>query len=159
MVIGRPMVGKELVLEGAAIAGTAESAGDPESQQSELRQWPVQLHLVNPMAGYFQKADILIAADCTAFAMGNFHRDYLKDKALAIACPKLDSNKQIYIEKIKAMITQSLANTITVMIMEVPCCGGLLAMVQEAVAQAGRKIPVKLAIVGIQGEVLQEDWV
>jgi hypothetical protein len=111
------------------------------------------------MAGYFQKADILIAADCTAFAMGNFHRDYLKDKALAIACPKLDSNKQIYIEKIKAMISQSMANTITVLIMEVPCCGGLLAMVQEAVAQAERKIPVKLAVVGIQGEILQEDWV
>lgn len=124
---------------------------------SELRQWPIQLHLVNPMAGYFQKADILIAADCTAFAMGNFHREYLKDKALAIACPKLDSNKQIYVEKIKAMITQAMANTITVMIMEVPCCGGLLAMVQEAVAQSGRKIPVKLAIVSIQGEILQED--
>ena len=91
--------------------------------------------------------------------MGNFHRDYLKDKALVIACPKLDSNKQIYIEKIKEIITSAMANTLTVLIMEVPCCGGLLAMIQEAVAQSGRKIPVKLAIVGIQGEVLQEDWI
>jgi NAD-dependent dihydropyrimidine dehydrogenase PreA subunit len=135
------------------------SSGIAVNTPSELRQWPVQLHLINPMAGYFQKADVLIAADCTAFSMGNFHRDYLKDKALVIACPKLDSNKQIYVEKIKALISNSLANTLTVLIMEVPCCGGLLAMVQEAVAGSGRKIPVKLAIVSIQGEVIQEDWV
>ena len=132
------------------------NAGDTPS---ELRQWPVQLHLVNPMAGYFQKADVLIAADCTAFAMGNFHRDYLKGRALAIACPKLDSNKQVYVEKISALITDSHVNTITVLIMEVPCCGGLLAMVQEGVSNSGLKIPVKVAVVGIQGEILKEEWV
>jgi NAD-dependent dihydropyrimidine dehydrogenase PreA subunit len=137
-------------------ANSLLSTGDTPS---ELRQWPVQLHLVNPMAGYFQKADVLIAADCTAFAMGNFHRDYLKGRALAIACPKLDSNKQVYVEKISALISNSLVNTITVLIMEVPCCGGLLDMVQEGVANSGRKVPVKLAIIGIQGEILQEDWV
>jgi len=125
---------------------------------SELCQWPVQLHLVNPMASYFQKADILIAADCTAFALGNFHSVYLKGKALAIACPKLDSNKQVYVEKIKAMISNALANTITVLIMEVPCCSGLLAMIQEAATQSGRKIPIKLVVVGIQGEIVKEEW-
>jgi NAD-dependent dihydropyrimidine dehydrogenase PreA subunit len=136
-----------------------EKTASSQNAPSELRQWPVQLHLVNPMAGYFQKADVLIAADCTAFAMANFHRDYLKGRALAIACPKLDSNKQVYIEKIGALISNALVNTITVLIMEVPCCGGLLAMVQEAVANSTRKIPVKLAVVGIQGEIMSEEWV
>jgi NAD-dependent dihydropyrimidine dehydrogenase PreA subunit len=142
-----------------AAANNTNSSIAPGDAPSELRQWPVQLHLVNPMAGYFQKADVLIAADCTAFAMGNFHRDYLKGRALAIACPKLDSNKQVYIEKITSLITNSQINTLTVLIMEVPCCGGLLAMVQEAVANSARKVPVKLAVVGLQGEILQEDWV
>jgi NAD-dependent dihydropyrimidine dehydrogenase PreA subunit len=141
-----------------AAANNSKSSITIGDMPSELRQWPVQLHLVNPMAGYFQKADVLIAADCTAFAMGNFHRDYLKGRALAIACPKLDSNKQVYIEKIGSLITDAQVNTITVLIMEVPCCGGLLAMVQEAVANSVRKVPVKLAVVGIQGEILQEEW-
>jgi NAD-dependent dihydropyrimidine dehydrogenase PreA subunit len=140
-------------------ANIAKSDLTVSDMPSELRQWPVQLHLVNPMAGYFQKADVLIAADCTAFAMGNFHRDYLKGRALAIACPKLDSNKEVYIQKIASLITNAQVNTITVLIMEVPCCGGLLNMVQEAVANSKRKIPVKLAIVGIQGEILKEEWV
>jgi NAD-dependent dihydropyrimidine dehydrogenase PreA subunit len=142
-----------------AATNKVNSVENAVSTPSELRQWPVQLHLVNPGAGYFQKADVLIAADCTAFAMGNFHRDCLKGRALAIACPKLDSNKQVYVEKITSLISNALINTITVLIMEVPCCGGLLAMVEEAVANSGRKIPVKLAIVGIQGEIIQEEWV
>lgn len=125
---------------------------------SELTHWPVQLHLINPAAVYFQKADIIIAADCTAFAMGNFHSAYLRGKSLVIACPKLDSNKHIYIEKIQAMIEKSLVNTITVLIMEVPCCGGLMSIVQEAIQKSIRKVPVKLVISSIQGSVLHEEW-
>jgi NAD-dependent dihydropyrimidine dehydrogenase PreA subunit len=134
------------------------SASTQESP-SELTHWPVQLHLINPAASYFQKTDILIAADCTAFTTGNFHSAFLRGKSLVIACPKLDSNKHIYIDKIQALIEKSLVNTITVLIMEVPCCGGLMAMVEEALQKSVRKVPVKLIILSIQGVVLQEDWV
>lgn len=125
---------------------------------SELRQWPVQLHLLNPMAGYFKNADVLLAADCVAFAMGNFHNKFLKGKTLAIACPKLDTNKDSYIEKLTAMIDNSLINTLNVVIMEVPCCSGLVQIAQIARQQATRNIPVKKTIVSIQGEVMSENW-
>lgn len=128
-------------------------------QTSELRHWPVQLHLVNPAAPYYRNADVVIAADCTAFAMGDFHSRFLKGKSLAIACPKLDSNTEIYIEKIIRMIDEAQVNTITVMIMQVPCCGGLLQLVKSAVAGAERKVPVKMVIVGLEGNVLKEEWV
>jgi NAD-dependent dihydropyrimidine dehydrogenase PreA subunit len=124
---------------------------------SELRQWPVQMHLVNPNAPYFRGSDLLLAADCVAFSMGGFHSNHLKGKSLAIACPKLDHGTDSYIEKLTAMIEISKVNTITVMI--VPCCGGLLQMVRAAMANASRKVPVKKMIVGINGEVLQEEWV
>jgi len=126
---------------------------------SELRQWPVQLHLLNPQASYFKNADVLLAADCVAFAMGDFHNAYLKGKTLAIACPKLDSNKESYIEKLKSMISLANINTLTVMMMEVPCCGGLMQMAQLAAQQSGKKIPIKKIIVGVQGAVMQEEWV
>jgi NAD-dependent dihydropyrimidine dehydrogenase PreA subunit len=130
-----------------------------KDQPSELRQWPVQMHLVNPNAPYFRSADLLLAADCVAFSMGGFHSNHLKGKSLAIACPKLDQGTDSYVEKLSAMIDVSKVNTITVMIMEVPCCGGLLQMVRAAQANTSRKVPVKKIIVGINGEVLSEDWV
>jgi hypothetical protein len=128
-------------------------------QPSELRQWPVQMHLVNPEAPYFKSADLLLAADCVAFSMGDFHSTHLKGKSLAIACPKLDQETNSYVEKLTAMIDIAKVNTITVMMMEVPCCGGLLNMVKTALVSASRKVPVKKMIVGINGEVLQENWV
>lgn len=133
----------------------ANSAPTP----SELRQWPVQLHLVNPNASYFQGADVLLAADCVAFAMGDFHERFLKNKSLAIACPKLDTNKEVYLDKLTTMISDSKINTLTVPIMEVPCCGGLIQMAKMAVQQSGRNIPVKKLVVGIKGDVLSEEWV
>ena len=139
---------KKMVMEPENITG-----------QSELRQWPVQMHLVNPVAPYFKNSDVLIAADCTAFATGGFHSQYLRGKGLAIACPKLDSGIEVYIEKIQMMIEEAIINTITVMIMQVPCCGGLVEMVQAAIRQTNRKVPVKLTVVGIEGEILQEQWI
>lgn len=137
-----------------------EVADSPVTEvKSELKQWPVQMHLVNPQASYFQGTDVVLAADCVAFSMGNFHQQYLKGKSLAIACPKLDSNKESYVEKLITMIDQAKINTLTVMIMEVPCCGGLIQMVKMAQMQTTRKVPVKQVVVGIQGNVLQEDWV
>jgi NAD-dependent dihydropyrimidine dehydrogenase PreA subunit len=128
-------------------------------QPSELRQWPVQMHLLNPNAPYLRGSDLLLAADCVAFSMGNFHSRYLKGRSLAIACPKLDHGSEIYIEKLTAMIDVAKVNTITVMMMEVPCCGGLLQMVKNASSKASRKVPVKEMTISLSGEVLNDEWV
>ncbi len=128
-------------------------------QPSTLEQWPVQMHLINPQSSVFHGADLLLAADCVAFSLGNFHSRWLKGKKLAIACPKLDSNKESYIEKLTSMIDDSKINTITIMMMEVPCCHSLIKLVQMALQNASRKVPVKAIIVGISGEILSEDWI
>ncbi len=131
----------------------------PLRSPSELQQWPVQMHLINPSANFFKKCDLLLAADCVAFSTSDFHQHFLKGKMLAIACPKLDSGKEIYLEKLARLIDEAEINTITVMLMEVPCCGGLLQIVQQALATASRKVPVKRIIVSISGEVVSEEWV
>ena len=105
------------------------------------------------------KSDFLLAADCTAFSAGSFHNGFLKGKTLGIACPKLDSGRQIYLDKIKALINEALINTLTVLIMEVPCCGGLLSLAKEAVETSGKKIPLKQIRLSITGEVLTEEWI
>ena len=126
---------------------------------SALRQWPIQLHLVSPQAPYYEGSALLLAADCTAFAVGDFHGSFMQGKSLAIACPKLDSNMEVYVEKLAAMIDMAHINTITVAIMEVPCCSGLMAIVVEALQKASRKVPVKKVIIGLQGQVLSSEWV
>ena len=118
---------------------------------SELRQWPVQLHLVPPTAPYFQNADILICADCVAFAMGSMHQELLKGKALAIACPKLDDTTA-YMDKLAHIFSANAIKSITVAIMEVPCCRGLDIMVREALQKSGRDIPLESITIGINGE-------
>ena len=135
------------------------AAGATVEQPSELRQWPVQMHLINPGASYFRQSDLLLAADCVAFSVGNFHSKWLKGKTLVIACPKLDSGLESYVEKIRGLIDEAKINTLTVMMMQVPCCGGLLQMVKAATANCERKVPVKTVIVGVEGEILQEEWV
>lgn len=137
-------------------AEQVESAGQ---QKSELAQWPIQLHLVTPLAPYYQGADLLLAADCTAFAVGAFHPAFMKGKSIAIACPKLDTGIEKYVEKLKAMIDLAHINTITVVIMEVPCCGVLVSIVEQALQGASRKVPVKRVVIGVRGEVLDEQWV
>lgn len=117
---------------------------------SELRQWPVQLHLVPPTAPYFMKAEILVCADCVAFAMGSVHQDLLKGKALAIVCPKLDDTDS-YVGKLATIFSTNETPRVTVAIMEVPCCRGLDVMVREAISKSGRDIPLETVIVGIDG--------
>lgn len=136
-----------------------EPGGDQGSRPSQLTHWPVQLHLISPQAPHFQGSDVLLAADCTAFSLGDFHKDYLKGKTLAIACPKLDEGQETYVEKLKALIDEARINTLTVMIMQVPCCSGLLRLAQQAARSAARKIPIKCVVVGIQGGILKEEWV
>ncbi len=153
---------------GFSCPGSRVRKGKPQDQPppspsgpapSALRQWPVQLHLLHPSAEYLQGADLLLAADCTACAAGDFHSRFLAGKALAIACPKLDTGLEGYREKLTAMINSSRLNTLTVLMMEVPCCGGLLRTAQQAAAQAERKVPIKAVVLSTAGEVLQEDWV
>jgi len=132
--------------------------GATPAAASELRQWPIQLHLVNPTAPYFQGANLLLAADCCAFAAGDFHARFLRGKALAMACPKLDQGQDVYRQKLTAMVDQAGIDTITVLIMEVPCCNGLLGLARESVAAASRKVPVKLVVLGVQGQVVREEW-
>lgn len=126
---------------------------------SELRQFPVQLHLLNPAAGFFRDAHLLLAADCTAFASGEFHSRFLKNRMLAIACPKLDSNTQSYIEKLTAMIDIAHIETLTVLVMEVPCCGGLVKIAEMAREQAEHHIPIKIVVLSVQGDVKSEQWI
>lgn len=120
---------------------------------SELRQWPVQLHLVPPVAPYFQNADLVIIADCVPFAYANFHQDFLKDKAIAIGCPKLDQ-ADAYIEKIAQIIKTGKLKSLKIVHMEVPCCFGLTHIVQEAMKKAGADIPLEAVKIGINGERL-----
>ena len=127
--------------------------------QSQLRQWPIQLHLVSPTAPYYQGADVLLTADCVAYALGGFHNDYLKGKSLAIACPKLDQGQEVYVEKIKSWFENAKINTLTVLIMQVPCCMGLVQLAKQALGSSTRKVPLKAIVVGLQGEILSEEWV
>lgn len=129
-----------------------------ERTPSELTQWPVQLHLINPAAPFFKGSDLLLAADCTAFALGSFHGDLLRGHKLAIACPKLDSNTDVYVEKLTTLIDNDGINTLTAVIMEVPCCGGLVMLAQEASKKASRKVPLKRIVIGINGDILKEEW-
>ena len=120
--------------------------------QSELQQWPIQLHLVTPFAPYFKNADILIVADCVPFAYANFHQDFLKGKSIAIGCPKLD-DVDAYVEKIKDIIETANPKSIKVLHMEVPCCFGLVHIVEEALRRTKKKIPFSSVVIGIQGDV------
>lgn len=134
------------------------AVGGGAAVRSALRQWPVQLHLVSPTAPYFEGADVLLAADCTAFAMGDFHNRHLQGKSLAVACPKLDQGQEVYLEKLVAMVDRARINTLTVMVMEVPCCFGLVQLAREAVGRASRKVPIRVVKIGLRGEVVADHW-
>ena len=111
------------------------------------------------MAPAYRKADVLLAADCVPFAVGDFHARFLQGKSLAIACPKLDEGQDIYLEKLISMIDEAEINTLNVVVMQVPCCSGLVRLAVEAQKRAKRKIPVKGIIVSLQGEILNEEWI
>jgi len=132
-----------------AAATNAEVAG---SRPSELRQWPVQMHLVPPTAPFLKNADLLLAADCVPFAYADFHKDFLQGKALLIGCPKLDDG-QAYLQKLTAMLQQNDIKSLTVLHMEVPCCSGLVIIARQALAASGKAIPLTTVRIGIQGEI------
>jgi len=128
-------------------------------QQSELTQWPIQLHLVNPMSDSFVRKDVVLAADCVGYCLTKFHSMFLEGKRLVIACAKLDRDTELYAEELRLMVDEGKINTLTVIIMQVPCCRGLLQIAQEALQKAARKVPLKAIVISTQGEVLSEEWV
>jgi hypothetical protein len=121
---------------------------------SGLRQWPVQLTLLNAAAPYFDKADLLVSADCVPFAYPGFHAELLKGKILIIFCPKLDADIDGYIGKLAEIFTRHTIKSITVARMEVPCCGGVRYVVEKALEKAGMKIPVEEITISIQGGII-----
>ncbi|MBZ9685059.1 4Fe-4S binding protein [Clostridium estertheticum] len=124
-----------------------------DSVASELNQWPVQLKLVNSKAGFLNGADILIAADCTAYAYGNFHKEFIKGRVTLIGCPKLDDN-EYYKEKIVEILKNNDIKSITVVRMEVPCCGGIVSSVKGAMLEAGIIVPYKEVTIGVNGALI-----
>jgi len=133
---------------------TPAAQGQPQNAiPSQLAQWPIQLHLIHPLAPQFQGGHLLVAADCTAFAFGAFHPEFLKGKALVIACPKLDDD-QGYMEKMMDLFTDAKPASVTVARMEVPCCGGLVRLVVEARDRAESTLKVEEVIVGVEGGIV-----
>jgi len=137
----------------AAAACCSGSASGP--RPSALAQWPIQLHLVSPQAPYFADCDLLVAADCVAFAMGDFHERLLEGHSVAIACPKLD-NAGPYVDKLAAIFSHNNIRHLTVAIMEVPCCRGLEMMVNQALKKSGKDIPLTLKVISLDGQVRVE---
>lgn len=133
-------------------APVKQTAGATGSIASELSQWPIQLHLVSPQAPYFNEIDLLIAADCTAFSLGSFHQELLKGKKLAIACPKLDDTSS-YVDKIAEILRLNTIYSLTVAIMTVPCCSGLMRIVQEAVEKSGKNIAIRKIVIDLDGQI------
>jgi ferredoxin len=132
-------------------ARAGQTAGPVDS---ELRQWPVQLQLVNPGAPYFKNADLLIAADCVPFTYADFHRRFLRDRILIILCPKLDKMPEAYLEKLTQIFKANDIKSVTLVHMEVPCCFGLNRLVEEAVRRSGKTIAILDHTVSIKGALV-----
>ncbi len=138
------------VIDRVTPAATVCSVGETTPR---LRNWPVQIHLLPLKAPYYQGADLLIAADCCAYAYAGFHNKFIKGHTVAIGCPKLD-NAGAYKEKLTAIMKENDIKTVSVVFMEVPCCSGLVRLVEEAVAESGKQIHVKKTKIGIKGQII-----
>ncbi len=141
-----------MVLDRTKEAPQQQQPAYEASIPSELRQWPVKLYLVNPNASYFENADLLIAADCVPFAYGGLHPDYMRGKTVVTGCPKFD-DVGMYAEKLEAIFSGNSINSITVLQMEVPCCSGLLRLVQMATIASGKSIPIEVVTISLSGEI------
>ena len=120
--------------------------------ESQLRQWPVQIKLVSVQAPYFDGADVLIAADCTAYAYANFHQTFMSDRITLIGCPKLDMVD--YRDKLSQIFALNDIKSVTVTRMEVPCCGGMEMAVKDAITASGKDIPFRIVTISIDGKIL-----
>ncbi|MCK4753465.1 MAG: 4Fe-4S binding protein [Planctomycetes bacterium] len=136
-----------------------ESAGMHDVDvPSRLSHWPIQLELVSPSAPYFANSDLLVVADCVSFAVGDFHDKFIKGHSIVIGCPKLDDS-QFYIEKLAAILETNDLKSLTVVHMEVPCCGGLTQLVRDAIARSGKKMVFKDVTIGLRGDVSRSETV
>ena len=122
--------------------------------QSELRQWPVQLKLLNPQSEFFDNAHILVSADCVAHTYGAFHADFLKGKKLIVFCPKLDGAADEYVEKLAAIFASHNILSVTILRMEVPCCGGTAVITSRAIEKSGKPIPTRVITISLDGKIL-----
>lgn len=134
---------------GSSKTSSDASTGTASAQPSRLQQWPVQIKLVPPTAPWFDGADLLIAADCTAFAYGNFHEDFIKGRITLVGCPKLDAVD--YSDKLTAILAQNEIRSITVTRMQVPCCGGIEFAVKRALENSGKNIPLEVVTISTSG--------
>lgn len=131
----------------------AEAKTQPEiTSVSELKQWPVQIKLVHPTANFFNNANLLIAADCTAYAYANFHNQFMKDKVTLIGCPKLDN--VAYAEKLTEIFRHNQINSVTVTRMIVPCCGGIEFAVKQAIEASGKNIACQIVTIDTNGQII-----
>ena len=137
------------------VAESRDESAPARPEASMLTQWPVQLKLVPVNAPYFEDADLLVAADCVPFAYPNFHRDFLKGRAVVVGCPKLD-DIHFYIEKLTEIFKMNSIKSVTVPYMEVPCCSGLVRATEEAVKASKKDIPLKKVKIGIRGDIKPE---
>jgi ferredoxin len=136
-----------------------QSVREPATQEgepSELTHWPVQINLVPPTAPFLKNADLLVAADCTPIAYRSFHKDFLEGRVIMLGCPKFD-NAQAYVDKFAQLFSQSSVRSVTVVVMEVPCCQGLPLIIKRGMQMAGKDIPMELAIVSVRGEILKKE--
>jgi ferredoxin len=132
---------------------TGSATVEREAQPSMLGHWPVQLTLVPPTAPFLQGVDLVLASDCVPFAYAGFHRDFLKNHSLLVACPKLD-DFQAHLKKLTDILSRSSVKSLTVVHMEVPCCSGLVHMARQAIQLSGKAIPLKEVTIGIKGDLL-----
>jgi hypothetical protein len=130
----------------------AQAANETDAR---LTQWPIQIKLIGTVAPFLQDADLLVAADCTAFATPGFHEKFLPGRKVLIGCPKLDDAMQ-YVAKFTEIFGTNSIRKVTCLRMEVPCCGGMTAVLKEAISRSGRKLPLSEVIVGVKGDVLSE---
>ncbi len=133
------------------IERSAKKSADDVTMESKLTNWPVQLDLISPHSPYLKNADIVILADCVAYAYANTHRDFIDGRVVLIGCPKLDDG-EAYVEKISSIVKTADPASIKVVRMEVPCCGGMVEIVKQAIIRAGKVIPFEVAVIGINGE-------
>lgn len=136
--------------------GRPASPAAPESQESALTYWPVQIRLVPPTAPFLKNADLLVAAECTPIAYPTFHRDFIQDKVVLIGCPKFD-DAQAYMEKFAGIFAHAAIKSVTVVVMEVPCCGGLSLMLKRGMEMAGKSAPLEQIVVSTRGEILKKE--
>ena len=138
--------------------GPQPAASSGVATLSQLGQWPVQLKLISPQAPYFANSDLLLVADCVPFAMGDFHEKFLKNRSIAVGCPKLDDSR-FYIDKLTEIIKMNELNSLTVIHMEVPCCSGLTYIAKEAIANSGVKLPFEDVTVDLRGNIARNETI